>query len=250
MKLYALAAVLALGTGATLAQPVRTPDTYSTSAGDVKITPIFHASVLLEAGGKAIHVDPYSQGDFTGLPKADLVLITHIHPDHNDSKALAQVRTDATVVYTPANVAKTVPGAKVMNNGDVVRWGGFTIEAVPMYNLVRGPSAGTFFHPKGLGNGYVITYGGKRFYFSGDTENTPEFRGLKNVDVAFVCMNLPFTMTPAEAAEGVKAMHPAVVYPYHYRNGDKTMQDLSIFQKALEGSHIDVRLRNWYPGAS
>ncbi len=249
MKLPALAALLALGAVALLAQPARMPDTFSTTAGEVRITPIFHASVLLEAGGKAVFIDPYSQGDFTGLPKADLVLITHIHGDHNDPKALAQVRTGTTVVYTPANVAKTVPGALVMNNGETVHWGDFTIEAVAMYNLVRGPSAGTFFHPKGLGNGYIVSYGGKRFYFSGDTEATPEFRVLKNIDVAFVCMNLPFTMTPAEAAEGVRAMHPAVVYPYHYRNGDKTMQDLSVFQKALDGTHIDVRLRNWYPGS-
>ncbi len=248
MKLLALAAGL-VGSACVLAQPVRTADSFPTAAGDAKITPIFHASVLLEAGGKAIHIDPYSQGDFTGLPKADLVLITHIHGDHNDPKALAQVRTGATVVYAPANVAKTVPGALVMKNGETVHWGAFTIEAVPMYNLTHGPSAGTFFHPKGLGNGYVITYGGKRFNFSGDTEATPEFRGLKNIDVAFVCMNLPFTMTPAEAAEGVRAMHPGVVYPYHYRNGDKSLQDLSVFKKALEGSHIDVRLRNWYPGS-
>ena len=249
MNLPALAALLALGAGSLPAQPVRTRDTFSTAAGEVAITPIFHASVLLQAGGKNIFVDPYSQGDFTGLPKADLVLITHIHGDHNDPKALAQVRTGASVVYAPANVAKTVPGAKVINNGETVHWGAFTIEAVPMYNLVRGPSAGTFFHPKGLGNGYILTYGGKRFYLSGDTEATPEFRALKNIDVAFVCMNLPFTMTPAEAADGVRAMHPAVVYPYHYRNGDKTLQDLSVFQKALDGSHIDVRLRNWYSGS-
>jgi L-ascorbate metabolism protein UlaG (beta-lactamase superfamily) len=222
-------------------------DTIETQAGPLKITPIFHASVMLQAGGKVIHIDPYSEGNYAGLPAADLVLITHVHGDHNDPKALALVRQPSTLIYAGANVAKTIDGAKVMANGDVVNWGDFKIEAVPMYNLVRGPSAGTFFHPKGLGNGYIISYGGKRIYFSGDTEATPEFRALKHIDVAFVCMNLPYTMTAAEAGDGVKAMHPAIVYPYHYRNGDKTLQDLAIFQKALDGSHVDVRLRNWYP---
>ena len=111
-----------------------------------------------------------------------------------------------------------------------------------MYNIVRGPAPGRSFHPKGRGNGYVLTYGGKRFYIAGDTEAIPEMRSLKNIEVAFVPMNLPFTMTPADAADAVKAFHPAVVYPYHYRG-----QDTKIFAKALEGTGIDVRLREWYP---
>ena len=111
-----------------------------------------------------------------------------------------------------------------------------------MYNLVRGPEAGKLYHDKGRGNGYVLTYGGKRVLFSGDTENIPEMRALKNIDVAFVCMNLPYTMTPEEAADGVLAFHPKVVIPYHYRQSD-----VSAFQKKLEGSGIEVRLLEWYP---
>ena len=111
-----------------------------------------------------------------------------------------------------------------------------------MYNLKRGPAEGKFYHDKGRGNGYVVTYGGKRFYFSGDTEGIPEMKALRNIDVAFVCMNLPFTMTPEEAAEAVKTLHPKVVYPYHFRG-----QDVSVFAKALDGAGIEVRQRDWYP---
>ena len=222
-------------------------DTIATNAGPLKITPIYHASLLIQAGGKNIHIDPYSEGNYRGLPQADLVLITHVHGDHNDPKELARVRQSATVIYAPANVAKTIAGAKTIANGDVVDWGDFQIEAVPMYNLVHGPSPGSLFHPKGLGNGYVMRYGGKRIYISGDTEATPEFRALQAIDVAFVSMNLPYTMTPAEAADGVKQMNPVVVYPYHYRNGDKSFQDLRPFKKAFAGTKTEVRLRNWYP---
>lgn len=111
-----------------------------------------------------------------------------------------------------------------------------------MYNLVRGPAPGKLYHDKGRGNGYVMTYGGKRFYFSGDTEVTPEMRALKNIDVAFLCMNLPYTMPPEEAAEGLKAFRPKIVVPYHYRGSD-----LTILQKALVGTGIEVRLFDMYP---
>ena len=119
---------------------------------------------------------------------------------------------------------------------------GWTIEAIPAYNLKRGPAPGKLFHDKGRGNGYVLTYRGKRFYFSGDTEGVPEMRALKNIDVAFVCMNLPYTMPPEEAADAVQAFHPKIVIPYHYRGSD-----LAVFQKGLEGTGIEVRLLEWYP---
>ena len=115
------------------------------------------------------------------------------------------------------------------------------IEAVPMYNLKRGPAPGKLYHEKGRGNGYVLTYGGRRFYISGDTENVPEMRALTEIDVAFVCMNLPYTITPEEAAEAVKAFRPKVVYPYHSRGSD-----LALFEKSLAGTGIDVRIRDWY----
>jgi len=135
----------------------------------------------------------------------------------------------------------TVTDATVLKNGESKRAGKFTIQAVPMYNLTRGPAPGKLYHDKGRGNGYIVTYGGERIYIAGDTEGTPEMRGLKNIDVAFIPMNLPYTMTPEEAADAVKAFHPKVVYPYHYRE-----TDTKIFAEALKDSGIDVRLRNWY----
>jgi L-ascorbate metabolism protein UlaG (beta-lactamase superfamily) len=219
----------------------RDADVFETSAGAVRITPIHHASLLIEAGGKAIHVDPWSQGNYDGLPKADLILVTDIHGDHLDAAQIAKLSTPATVVIAPPAVAETVKTAKVLRNGETTAWGGWTIEAIPMYNLTRGPSPGKFFHDKGRGNGYVLTYGGKRFYIAGDTEGIPEMRALRNIDVAFVPMNLPYTMPPEEAADAVRAFHPKVVYPYHYRGSD-----LTVFSKALEGTGIEVRIRNWY----
>jgi L-ascorbate metabolism protein UlaG (beta-lactamase superfamily) len=223
------------------AQTKRTAEEFSTSAGVVRITPIYHASTMIEAGGKVIHIDPFGAAHYDGLPAADLILITHDHGDHLDLRAIAKVRKPTTVVIGPAAIRQGVPEAVLLSNGEkkiVDRW---TIEAVAAYNLQRGPSAGALFHPKGRGNGYVLTYGGKRFYFSGDTEGVPEMRALKNIDVAFVCMNLPYTMPPDEAAQAVRAFRPKIVYPYHYRGSD-----LTVFQKALAGSGVEVRIRNWY----
>ena len=215
---------------------------FPTSAGPVKITPLTHASTLIEAGGKTIYLDPAKPVKFAGLPKADLILITDIHGDHMDPDSIKEVSKADTAIISSAAVAQTVTSAKPISNGESKTWGSFTIEAIAAYNLKRGPEPGKLFHDKGRGNGYVLTYGGKRFYFSGDTEGVPEMRALKNIDVAFVCMNLPYTMPPDEAADAVKAFHPKIVIPYHYRGSD-----LSVFQKALEGTGIEVRLLEWYP---
>jgi L-ascorbate metabolism protein UlaG (beta-lactamase superfamily) len=215
---------------------------FSTSADPVKITPLYHASVMIEAGGKTIYVDPAKPAKLAGLPKADLILITHIHYDHFDPELIATLSKAGTVVIAPPSVVEKMPAAKAISNGQTQHWEQWTIEAVPAYNLVRGPSAGQLYHPKGRDNGYVLTYGGKRFYFSADTEGTPEMRALKNIDVAFICMNLPYTMPPEEAAEAVKAFHPRVVIPYHYRGSD-----LELFKQKLAGSGIEVRLLEWYP---
>jgi len=202
VKLLAFVVVASLP---ALAAPARPVQEFPTSQGVVKITPIQHATLMLEGGGKVIHVDPYSQGNYEGLPPADIVLITDIHGDHLDPKALAKVQKAGTVIFAPEAVAKTVPAATVIHNGESKMAGDWKIEAVPMYNLKRGPSEGKLFHDKGRGDGFVLTYGGKRFYISGDTEGTPEMKALKNIDVAFVCMNLPYTMPPEEAAEAVRA---------------------------------------------
>ena len=224
--------------------PPRQPQTFPTAAGPVVITPIYHASALIQAGGKNIYMDPARPANFTGLPKADLILITHPHGDHMDPVTIAKLSKPGTEIFAPAAVAKTVTTAHVIENGQSVTWGAWKIEAVPMYNLKRGPAPGKLYHPKGWGNSYVLTYGGKRFYFSGDTEGIPEMRALKNIDVAFICMNLPYTMTPGEAAAAVKAFHPRIAIPYHYRGSDP-----EIFKKALAGTGIEVRLLNWYPKA-
>jgi L-ascorbate metabolism protein UlaG (beta-lactamase superfamily) len=224
----------------------RQADIIQTDSGDLRITPINHASVELEWQAKTVYVDPVSAGNYTGLPKADLILITDIHGDHMDPKELAQLKKEGTIIIAPEAVAKTITDAEVLGNGQSKRvdLGGASleIEAVPMYNLTRGPQPGQLYHPKGRGDGFILTIGGKRVYFSGDTECTPEMKNLKNIDVAFLCMNLPYTMTPAEAAECVKTFRPKIVYPYHYR-GQKPEE----FADALKAeSGIEVRLRNWY----
>jgi L-ascorbate metabolism protein UlaG (beta-lactamase superfamily) len=159
-----------------------------------------------------------------------------------DPDSIKQINKAGTEILAAPAVVATVTDAKPIANGETKNWEGWTIEAVPAYNLKRGPEPGKLFHDKGRGNGYVLTYGGKRFYFSGDTEGVPEMRALKNIDVAFVCMNLPYTMPPDEAADAVKAFHPKVVIPYHYKGSD-----LAVFKKGLEGTGIEVRVLNWYP---
>jgi L-ascorbate metabolism protein UlaG (beta-lactamase superfamily) len=227
---------------APLARSKAQTQVFPTAAGDVKITPLYHATTLIEAGGKVIYLDPAKPAKFAGSPKADLILITDIHGDHMDPDSIKEVSKTSTEIFAAPAVVATVTIAKPIANGETKTWGDWTIEAIAAYNIKRGPAPGKLFHDKGRGNGYVLTYGGKRFYFSGDTEGIPEMRELKNIDVAFVCMNLPYTMPPDEAADAVKAFHPKIVIPYHYRGSD-----LAVFQKGLEGSGIEVRLLQWYP---
>ncbi|MGA2201398.1 MAG: MBL fold metallo-hydrolase [Terriglobales bacterium] len=241
MKLL-LALACSLFAMSSFAYSAAAPQTFRTKAGDVKITPLYHASTLIEAGGKIIYLDPAKPAKFAGSPKADLILITDIHPDHMDPASIADISKAGTEILAAPAVVSTVKTAKPIANGETKTWQGWTIEAIPAYNLTRSPAPGKLFHDKGRGNGYVLTYGGVRFYFSGDTENIPEMRALKNIDVAFVCMNLPYTMPPEEAADAVKAFHPKVVIPYHYHGSD-----LAVFKKGLEGTGIEVRLLDWYP---
>jgi L-ascorbate metabolism protein UlaG (beta-lactamase superfamily) len=225
-----------------VAAPSVTPAQTSVREGDITITPITHASFQIEYGGKVIHVDPTSPGDYSKSKQADLVLITDIHPDHLDPAAIARVRKQGSPVVAPQAAAEKIENATVMSNGETKSVAGISVEAVPMYNLQRGPSAGQLFHTKGRGNGYILTLGGKRLYIAGDTECTPEMRALKNIDIAFIPMNLPYTMPPSEAAECVKAFTPKVVYPYHYRG-----QNPEEFKAALKDVPVEVRLLDWYP---
>ena len=241
---FSMLVIAFLSTMSFFAYAAAEPQVFPTSAGPVRITPLNHASTLIEAGGKVIYLDPAKPVNFAELPKADLVLITDIHGDHMDPESIKEVSKADTEIFAAPAVVETITHAKPIANGETKTWQKWTIEAIPAYNIKRGPAPGKLFHDKGRGNGYVLTYGGKRFYFSGDTEGVPEMRALKNIDVAFVCMNLPYTMPPDEAADAVKAFHPKIVIPYHYRGSD-----LSVFQKDLEGTGIEVRLLDWYPKA-
>ena len=244
--LAAVAASVALVAVALRAQ-VPSTTTIDATDGPVTISAIQHASVQVEHAGKVIQVDP-AQGDFSKAKPADLVLITDVHGDHLNPEIVAKVRKPGAPVVMPAAV-KTQAGDKipapveVMANGDSKTVAGIAIEAVPMYNLQRGPSAGQLFHPKGRGNGYIVSLGGKRLYIAGDTECTPEMKAVRNIDVAFVPMNLPYTMTPAEAAACVQAFKPKVAIPYHFMG-----QNPQEFADALKGSGVEVRILNWYPG--
>jgi len=230
-----------LFSAAMMAQPKRAVEEFQTADGVVKITPIHHASLLIQAGGQTLYVDPFGQGNFEGLPPANLILITDVHADHMDPGQIGRLRQKGTEIVAPAAVAKTVPEAMVIVPGETKEIGKWKIEALLAYNMKHMAPNGQPYHERGRGVGYLLTYGGKRFYISGDTEGIAEMRALKNVDVAFVCMNLPYTMTPDEAAEAIKAFKPKVVYPYHYRNSD-----LSALEKGLAGSGVEVRIRNWY----
>jgi L-ascorbate metabolism protein UlaG (beta-lactamase superfamily) len=229
-----------------LAAPVSAgSDKVSADGGDIVITPVVHGSVKLEFDGGTILVDPWGKGDYGDTGPADLILVTDIHGDHMDTEAISRFRDGDTIVVAPAAVAETVKGVEVIANGESIQAGAIGVEAVPMYNLHRGPEEGQLYHVKGRGNGYVLTLGGRRVYVAGDTACTPEMRELRDIDVAFVPMNLPYTMTPAEAAECVRAFKPAIVYPYHYRGSD-----LGEFSAALEDlPEVEVRIREWYPGS-
>lgn len=216
-------------------------DIIKTSAGDLKITFIGHGTLMFAFGGKILHVDPVSQeADYSKLPKADIILVTHEHGDHLDPSAIKAIRTDKTEIILTEKCLPKVSGGKVMKNGETKTVAGLKIEAVPAYNIVHKRPNGAPFHPKGDGNGYVITFGDKRVYVAGDTENIPEMKQLKNIDIAFLPMNLPYTMTPEMVADAVKAFKPKIVYPYHF--GDT---DTSKLVKLLENEKwVEVRIRD------
>lgn len=230
--------ILMLSTAA-FAGEGREMDVIKTSGGDLRITFIGHGTLLFEYGGKVVHVDPWGKlADYSKLPKADLVLVTHEHFDHLDVDAVQSLRKSGTeVAANPASAAKT-PGAVAMRNGDARTFQGLKVEAVPAYNLVHMRSPGVPFHARGDGNGYVIGFGGTRVLVAGDTENIPELKALRGIDVAFLPMNLPYTMSPEMAADAAKSIKPKILYPYHY--GDT---DTAVIARLLDKSGIDVRIR-------
>lgn len=222
-----------------------TGDVIPATGGDVIIHPINHATFAMAWGDKVIYADPVGGTNrFDGLPRPDLILLTHGHPDHFSVEILQAVAGEKTMLVAPPSVVsqlpeKLRPQTVVMTNGETKTVAGISLEAVAAYNTTP---AHAQYHPKGVGNGYVVTLGNRRIYVSGDTEDIPEMRALKNIDVAFICINQPYTMTEEQAADAVRAFKPKIVYPYHSRGSD-----LEKF-KSLVGadSGIEVRLRNWY----
>jgi L-ascorbate metabolism protein UlaG (beta-lactamase superfamily) len=250
MRMFLAAVIVTL---AAVAVAADSADTIPAEGGGIQVTPIMRSSVQIEYAGKVIQVDPVAKydnvdiqfvGKFEALKPADLILVSDIHPDNFDADEIGKIRKPGAPVVMTAAVA-TLAGAKIptpttiMANGDMKTVAGISIEALPMYNLQHGPKPGELYHPKGRGNGYVLTLGGKRLYFMGDTECTPEVRALKNIDVAFVPMNMPYTMTPAEAVECVMAFQPKIVYPYHYEG---QRRDETLFRAFLKNTPVEVRI--------
>ncbi|MGA2623350.1 MAG: MBL fold metallo-hydrolase [Bacteroidota bacterium] len=212
-------------------------DVFKTPSGELSIYFVGHGSLMFEFSGKTVHVDPWSRlADYGSLPKADLILITHHHPDHLDSGAIAAVSKDGTHIILTGAAYELLKKGTVMKNGDTLTVEGIKIEAVPAYNTTAGRDQ---FHPKGRDNGYIITIAGKRIYIAGDTENIPEMAEIRNIDIAFLPMNQPYTMLPEQVADAAKMIHPRILYPYHY--GDT---DAAKLQKLLSGNKdVEVRIR-------
>lgn len=240
-KMVILIMVLLLGLTPLLVSSQKyEEDKIPTASGDLKITFLGHGTLMFTFQDKIIHVDPWQeQADYRQLPKADLILITHEHFDHLDPEAIKMLRQENTIIIGTSACQPRVPGLQVMKNGDRKTVLGLEIEAVPAYNIQHKRPDGNPFHPKGAGNGYVINFADKRVYVAGDTENIPEMKNLKNIAVAFLPMNLPYTMTPEMVAEAARWFKPAILYPYHYGQTDVSRL-ISLLKDTPE---IEVRIR-------
>jgi len=221
--------------------PAFEKDIIKTAQGDLDILLLGHGTLAFAFQGKTIHIDPVTQfADYAKLAKADLILITHEHGDHLNADAIRTASKENTVLLYSAACAAKVPGGIVLKNGDVKKVLGLEIQAVPAYNIVHKRPDGSPYHPKGIGNGYVITFADKKVYIAGDTENIPEMSELKNIDIAFLPMNLPYTMTPAMVAEAAKRFQPRILYPYHYGETDVT----ALAPLLKDFKQIEIRIRN------
>jgi L-ascorbate metabolism protein UlaG (beta-lactamase superfamily) len=229
-----------LGSSLDAGQGLFETDKVPTAAGELQITFIGHGSLMFAFGGKIIHVDPYGVlTDYSKLPKADLILITHEHRDHYDLQTIMTLKKAGTAVVLTKTCAANTGDGTVMANGDTKDILGLKIEAVPAYNIIHKRSNGELFHPKGRGNGYVITFGDKRVYIGGDTENIPEMKVLKNIDIAFLPVDLPYTMTPDMAALAAGSFGPKIVYPYHY--GDTEVAGIKRALGSIKGTDLRIR---------
>ena len=214
-------------------------DVFPTSNGDLSISFLGHASLLMMFNDMHIYVDPFGQvADYSKFRKADVILATHEHYDHLDPKALAFIRTQATELISNPAGAEMVGGI-VMHNGDKRVVSGLQIEAVPAYNIVNKRDDGNPFHPKGKGNGYILTFSKTRIYLAGDTENIPEMENIHSIDIAFLPMNLPYTMTPEMVADAAKMIKPKILYPYHFGKTDTR----KLIELLKDEKDIEVRIR-------
>ena len=224
-------------------------DSYQTSIGELKITPILHGSLVLELNDVLIFVDPYGGSqNYNSFSSPNMILITDSHGDHLNQKTLDGIDINDSEFIVPQVVNEKLPSkykSTILKNGQGIHRNGLYIEAIPMYNL---PENEASMHPKWRGNGYLLTFGDTNIYISGDTEDIPEMRMLRNIDIAFICMNLPYTMDINQAASAVLEFKPKVVYPYHYRGKDD-FSDIEAFKKLVtsEDKSIEVKLKNWYP---
>lgn len=220
-------------------------------ASEPRIIPIEHATAVILWGETTIYVDPVGGTEaLEGQPKPDLILITDIHGDHLNVETLAGLDTDNARIVAPNAVAEQLPQALgsrvgILENGDTAQHSGILVEAIPMYNLREEAKD---FHVKGRGNGYVLQKDGYRLYISGDTEDIPEMRALEDIDLALVCMNLPYTMTVESAASAVLEFAPAKVYPYHFR-GRPEVSDVGRFRELVSQGNADIQViqLDWYP---
>ena len=241
-NLISLIAILFLAFNPTYSQDLQT-DKYETNIGDLSINFVKHASLFFEFNGKIIHVDPVSRmGNYKSYPDADLILITHNHGDHFDLNAIELIKKENTkIIFTEKcnEISENITDIIVMQNGDILNINQLEIEAIPAYNIKHKRENGNPFHPKGEGNAYIIKFGDKKVYIAGDTENTPEMKALQDIDIAFLPMNLPYTMTPEMVADAAKAFRPKILYPYHY--GDTDTSIIIDLLKDEEG--IEVRIK-------
>lgn len=240
VKEFCFTLIIIVMTAQSYSQDWPEVDIVRTEAGEVEMFFIGHGSLMFRIDDFVIHIDPVrSSGNYSKLPGADLILVTHEHYDHLDKELVDKLRKEGTKMYCNSNSAREVSWAQAMQPGEITDAGNIKIEAVPAYNIVNERSKGQPFHPRGIGIGFILTIGGKRFYVAGDTENTPEMKALKGIDVAFLPMNLPYTMTPEMVADAVKAFKPEILYPYHF--GDT---DTGKLVELLKDTGIDVRIRN------
>lgn len=239
LKLIHLLIILIFTANMNYGQQVFEKDVFETDGGTLELWFIGHGTLMFKYNDMVIHIDPVSlEADYSELPDADLILITHEHGDHLDPGAIKKILKDETEIICNKASSSSLDDCRVMTNGDKIDLEDISIEAVPAYNIEHERSPGNPFHPKGVGNGYILGIGGKRIYIAGDTENIPEMSSFKNIDIAFLPMNLPYTMSPEMAADAAMIIKPDILYPYHFGS-----TDTGELVKLLKGTDIDVRIR-------